>query len=301
MATRTHFGERQDAVTRDWGFFAHRSIYEFAAGFVRGKTCLEIGCGTGYGSQHLIASGAASLIAVDKDAAGLDALRKLHPAITFLARDLDLDGIDLPAGSVDVVFSSNVFEHLAYPDSVLVSAATALTDDGIAIIAVPPITSVGGLVENAKNIFHINNIPTWAWEAKLGRYFHEVRRYRHWVRPHKVAPLGAIIRDDPHPDDFTFTSETSREEETITAIFVAERPRRPPIAEPVVDEGCPAAWKAAKVEADARQAMVTRLKHEIADIGTWVAANRAQGTDRDFILDSVCRQLDFLCGRTEQE
>ena len=297
MTTRGNFGERQEPRPHEWGFLAHQSIYEFAGGFVRGRRCLEIGCGTGYGSDLLVQSGAASLIAIDKDATELNTLRSRHPTITFLARDLDLDGIDLPPRSVDVVFSSNVFEHLAYPDNALASAAAALTDDGIAIIAVPPITTVGGLVENAKNIFHINNIPTWAWGAKLGRYFHEVRRYRHWVRPHKVAPSGAIIRDDPHPDDFMFTAETGREEETITAIFVAERPRRPPIAEPVVDEGCPAAWKAAKVEADARQALVTGLKRDIADIGTWVAANRAQGTDRDFILDSVCRQLEFLTGR----
>lgn len=220
-----------------------------------------------------------------------------HPGITFLSRDLDLDGLDLPAGSVDLVFSSNVFEHLAYPDSAIEAAASALTDDGIAIIAVPPITSVGALVENARNIFHINNIPTWAWAAKLGRYFHQVRRYRHWVRPERVSRSGAILRDDPRPDDFVFAAVEGHAAETITAIFVAEQPRRPPLARTAVEEGCPAEWKAAKVEADARQAALTDLKRQLVEIGTWAADNRQRGVDAGFIVDSVCRQLEFLTGR----
>jgi SAM-dependent methyltransferase len=301
MTTRGNFGERQEPRPHDWGFLAHQSIYEFAGGFVRGRRCLEIGCGTGYGSDLLVQSGASSLIAIDKDATELNTLQARHPAITFLARDLDLDGIDLPARSVDVVFSSNVFEHLAYPDSGLEAAAAALTDDGIAIIAVPPITSVGALAENACNIFHINNIPTWAWATKLGRYFHQVRSYRHWVRPERVCRSGAIIRDDPRPDDFIFIPDPDPAAETITAIFVAEQPRRPPLAPTLVEEGCPVDWKAAKVEADARQAVVTGLKRHIADVGNWVKDNRAQGTDSNFILDSVCRQLGFLCGQTGQD
>lgn len=301
MILRGNFGERQDPNPCDWGFLAHRSIYEFAGGFVRGRRCLEIGCGTGYGSQHLVASGATSVIAIDKDAEGIEILRARHPTISFLPRDLDLEGLAVPTRSVDLVFSSNVFEHLAYPDSALEAAAAALTDDGIAIIAVPPITSVGALAENASNIFHINNIPTWAWATKLGRYFRRVRRYRHWVRPERVSRSGAIIRDDPRPDDFLFMPDPEPAGETITAIFVAEQPRRPPLARTSVEEGCPAEWKAAKVEADARQAMVTGLKRAMADIGTWVKENRAQGTDPEFILDSVCRQLGFLCGQTDQE
>ncbi|MFM7291557.1 MAG: class I SAM-dependent methyltransferase, partial [Planctomycetia bacterium] len=94
MTGRGNFGERQDPGADDgagdWGFLAHRSIYDFAGRYARGRRCLEIGCGTGYGSRLFLEAGATSLVAIDKDAAGLDALRARHPAITFVARDLDL-------------------------------------------------------------------------------------------------------------------------------------------------------------------------------------------------------------------
>lgn len=296
MDAQGNFGERQDAAGRDWGYHAHLSIYRFAADFVRGRRCLEIGCGTGYGSRFLRDAGATSLVAIDKDAAVLTGLRARHPDIDFLARDIDLDGLGVPERSCDVVFASNVFEHLSYPHEALAAAATTLSEDGLAIIAVPPITSIGMLSENARNIFHVNNIPTWAWMAKLGRYFHAVRRYRHWVVPHRITASGGIDRTQAGPDDFTF-SESEADEPTITAIFVAERPRRPVLAPLPDGEACPASWRAAKVEADARQRMVTDLKLQLAEIGAWAADNRSRGVDPDFIVDSVCRQLAFLTGQ----
>lgn len=296
MEGQGNFGERQEGTAKDWGFHAHLSIYRFAADYVRGRRCLEIGCGTGYGSRHLRDAGAASLVAIDKDEAVVARLRGRHPTVDFLARDIDLDGLGVPARSCDLVFSSNVFEHLAYPDRALADAAAALADDGLAIIAVPPITTVGMLAENARNVFHVNNIPTWAWTAKLGRYFHAVRRHRHWVAPRRLTAAGEIDRARCRLGDFTFPAATG-DEPTITAIFVAERPRRPPLEGPTEAETCPAEWRPAKVEADARQAALTDLKRQLVEIGTWAADNRHRGVDAGFIVDSVCRQLQYLTGR----
>lgn len=296
-AASGNFGERQEADRRDWGFHAHRSIYEFASRFVTGRRCLEIGCGTGYGSHRLLEAGAAAVVAIDKDAAVVDSLRRALPDIDCRCRDLDLDGLGVSPRSCDLVFSSNVFEHLAYPDLVLAEAAAALTDDGTAIIAVPPVTSIELLAANARNIFHVTNIPPRAWLAKLGRYFHDVRWYRHWVVPRLVKADGDIDREAAGAGDFTFAPQDDEQARTITAIFVASRPRRPPIAEPGAGECCPPAWRAAKVEADARQSVVMDLKRQLAEIEAWARENRDGGVDPAFILDGVCRQLSFLTAR----
>lgn len=302
MTPTGNFGERQEAGTADWGYLAHRSIYEFAARHAPGQRCLDIGCGTGYGVEMFLRGGARAVVAIDKDEAGLGALRRRHPQAAFLARDLDLEGLALAPASVDFAFSSNVFEHLAYPDRVLADVATALVDDGIAVVAVPPVATVGMLAENAKNIFHIHNIPPWAWATKLRRYFHDVVAYRHWVRPERLAADGGIMREDPRGDDFVF--EPAGEPapgccpETITAIFVARGPRRPPLERSTRAEECPAEWRAAKVEADARQEMVVDLKRQMADVEAWATDNRVRGTDPAFIIESVCRQLRFLTGRS---
>lgn len=301
MDSTGNFGERQEDGAADWGYLAHRSIYEFAARQAPGKRCLDIGCGAGYGVDVFLRGGARAVVAIDKDEAGLEALRRRHPQATFHARDLDLEGLALAPASVDFAFSSNVFEHLAYPDRVLADVAAALVDAGIAIVAVPPVASVGMLAENAKNIFHIHNIPPWAWAAKLRRYFHDVAVYRHWVRPERLAADGGIVREDPRGDDFVFepagAPAPGRCVETITAIFVASGPRRPPLEPATRAEQCPEEWRAAKVEADARQEMVVDLKRHIAEVERWAADNRALGTDPAFIVESVCRQLRFLTGR----
>jgi SAM-dependent methyltransferase len=298
MVERGNFGERQDDSRRDWGYYKHLSIYAFAAPFVAGRRCLEIGSGSGYGSRLLLEAGAASLLAIDKDVAGLDALRRDYPAVDVLACDLDLDGLEVPPATHDVVFSSNVFEHLVYPDSTLAAAAAALVDDGLFIIAVPPVASIDDLVRNGMNIFHVTNIPPRAWAAKLRRYFHDVAAFRHWIRSGTVSPEGEVRGGEPCLDNFTFAPDAG-DAPTINSIFVARRPRRPPIAQPVEEEGCPQEWRPAKVEADARQAMVVKLKTEIDEARRWAEDARRKGADMNFILDSVCRQLRFLCDQAE--
>lgn len=297
MGDRSNFGERQAADRPDWGFHAHLSLYAFAAEFVRGRRCLEVGCGTGYGTRLLLECGATEVIAIDKDVGCLADLAAAHPALRLQAGDIDLTGLRVPPRSVDVVFSSNVFEHLAYPDEALAQIGAALVDDGLAIIAVPPILSPGMLAENARNIFHVNNIPPAAWVAKLGRFFETVRRHRHWVRPEKLLPTGDIERSAARTTDFLFSAAGPLDEPTITAIFVAGRPRRPPRAATPEAEACPAEWRADKVEADARQKMVTDLKRQLGEIVDWAATNRASGVDAGFIIDSICRQLAFLTDR----
>lgn len=39
-------------------FLAHLSIYSFFSRYTAGKRVLDLGCGTGYGSDHLVAQGA---------------------------------------------------------------------------------------------------------------------------------------------------------------------------------------------------------------------------------------------------
>lgn len=291
-----NFGERQRADRPDWGFHAHMSIYRFAAAFVAGKRCLEIGCGTGYGSEHLLGAGPRCLVAIDKAEDVLAELRGRLPAIRFVRRDLDVEGVGLPGETFDVAFSSNVFEHLAYPDAVLEDLVSVLAPDASLLLAVPPVINPGMLAENAKNLYHINNIPPSAWVAKLGRFFHEVRVFRHWVVPERLDAAGEIVRTDPAPDDFVFTEIATPDVTTITSVFLALRPRETVLPADPEAERCPAAWRPRKVEADARQEMYATLLRQLEEIRTWAESNRAANVDREMIITAVCRQLAYLTG-----
>lgn len=306
MSELGNFGERQDTATRDWGFLAHLSIYEFAARYAGGKACLDVGCGTGYGADHLRQRGAASMVGFDKDAGVIEVLSGRYPEVAFRAVDFEMDGLPLPESSVDLLYSSNVLEYIAYVDPVLAECARVLRPDGVAVIAVPPVMSPGMLAMNARNLFHINNIPPWAWQTKLGRYFGEVAYFRHWVRPDKVAADGGPTRDGAVLDDFVFERDDDWRTDTITSVFVCRERRAVPLPR-LADEGCPESWRPAKLEAEARQEVFVDLERrqrdtlawwrsEMAGLRAWLEQARAQGADPRAMVDAIARQLRHYDG-----
>lgn len=298
MKAENSYGERQECENKDWGYYAHLSIYNFGLGYLKNLDCLEIGCGTGYGTNLLQEGGVKSILAIDKSEKEITMLKKRYPKIDFLARDLDLEGLQLGSIRVDAVFSSNVFEHLAYPEKTLEGIHASLRERGIFILAIPPVTTKGMLEMNAKNLFHINNIPPWAWMTKLNRYFEEVTYYRHWVKNNKITNSGEINRDSPSILDFVFTQEKSKiisdvwSNKTITSVFICRSPKAF-IEQPSESEECPVEWHAKKTEADARQNALIELKIKLSDLVEWADKNRRENVDKSFILDGITRQIKY--------
>jgi 2-polyprenyl-3-methyl-5-hydroxy-6-metoxy-1,4-benzoquinol methylase len=58
-------GERVVADDKNFSYYAHLSIYDFARPFAAGRHVLDAGCGTGYGSFFLASYGASEVTAVD--------------------------------------------------------------------------------------------------------------------------------------------------------------------------------------------------------------------------------------------
>jgi len=301
MAGLGNYGERHESDIKDWGYYAHLSIYGFSIPLAKNKNCLEIGCGTGYGANFLRENGVSSVCAVDKEERVLKELRVRYQNVSFHSADLDLSGLPFPNKSFEFVFSSNVFEHIAYVDPVLGHCARVLKPEGSAVFAVPPVITVGMLAGNARNIFHINNIPPWSWERKLSRYFFEVEYYRHWVRPERIRTNGSIEQEGASLEDFIFLLDKDYDPNTITSVFVCRYPRQDPLVQ-VVPEDCPEEWKARKVEAEARQSAFIDLQRaseessswwnqEIASLLSWIEKNRKDGVELSAILDAVVRQL----------
>src|SRR5688572_19675174 len=67
-----------------WG--DHRSRYHFAGSYLRGRTVLDIACGTGFGGPILLRTGAARVVGMDLEWEGLaEARREIVPRY-FLCR-----------------------------------------------------------------------------------------------------------------------------------------------------------------------------------------------------------------------
>ncbi|MEO8055239.1 MAG: class I SAM-dependent methyltransferase [Acidobacteriota bacterium] len=213
-------------------FLAHESLYRLASPYAAGARVLDAGCGTGYGAAVFAEAGAKSVLAVDLDSFSIRFARRRYsrPAISF--RSADCERLALPPRSFDLVFSSNVLEHLEHPEAFLGAAFDALATDGVAVIAVPPITTEGVLEENRGIHYHRSNFTLSEWAALLARFSWSVTLYHH--RFVGSGPLPDFTSPFPSPgsaSDYALVEGTVDEAYRTcpyTAVFVARRVERPP-------------------------------------------------------------------------
>lgn len=223
----TPFGESVWPGVRNDLFLAHESIYGFFEGYTEGRRVLDAGCGTGYGSFHLSSAGAVSVLGVDLDTRSIRYARRRYcrPGLEF--RVADIEGLDLPEGSFDVIVSSNVLEHLARPERFLSSAKGLLSEDGRLLIALPPITWPGALDWHRGIHYHRSNLTVDEWLALFRESGWSVEIFSHRYPP---DPLSLSFRSpfpsDVDPDAFAFVA-TDRDgvyrEPAITAIYVLRK------------------------------------------------------------------------------
>ena len=208
-------------------FVAHESLYRLAAKYVAGARVLDAGSGTGYGAAIFAGAGARSVLAIDLDPFSIRFARRhfSQPEISF--QRADCEKLALPAHSLDLVFSSNVLEHLEHPGTFLDRAFNALVPGGAAVFAVPPITTEGALKENRGIHYHRSNLTLSEWAALLSRLPWWVTLYHHRFvgsgpPPDFTSPFPSRLS----VEDFSLPEGTVDEAYRscpITAVFVARR------------------------------------------------------------------------------
>ncbi len=95
---------------------------------------LELGAGDGYQSSLLIKY-AKHLICTELNEARL--IKARHPSISNKVCDAEIIYTYFPEDSFDLIFSSNMFEHLPNPLAALQGINKILKDSGIAILIMP--------------------------------------------------------------------------------------------------------------------------------------------------------------------
>ncbi len=202
---------------------AHKSIYAFFKNYVVGKTVLDAGCGTGYGSASLARHGSRSVLGIDVDTYSIRYAQNKFKADNLTFAIGDCEALNLPGNSMDVVVSSNMLEHLVSPGSFLRALRSVLRDGGIALIAVPPITNERLLADNQANPFHKSNLWIDDWIDLFRSHGFGLEMFRH--SHHELAALdfGSFRPSRFSVDDFTFPP-SSRDElyakQSLTAIFL---------------------------------------------------------------------------------
>ncbi|MFZ0040364.1 MAG: class I SAM-dependent methyltransferase [Solirubrobacteraceae bacterium] len=114
----------------------HVSRYLWAAQAARGRTVLDAGCGTGYGSRLLAAGGAREVVGIDIAEAVLEAIAPTMPDSVRLQMG-DLRQLELDDDSFDLIVCFEVIEHFEDPSIVLGELVRVLAPDGLLLISSP--------------------------------------------------------------------------------------------------------------------------------------------------------------------
>jgi 2-polyprenyl-3-methyl-5-hydroxy-6-metoxy-1,4-benzoquinol methylase/uncharacterized protein YbaR (Trm112 family) len=224
-------GERVTHLYPNDCYVAHLSIYDFVVPMVAGRNVLDAGGGAGYGAHHLAAHGARLVQAIDASPKAVEFSRAhfARPNLRYDVRRLE-DAGRLERGAWDVVVCSNVLEHVANAERFLAGVCGLVRADGTLVLAVPPIVNESLRAQNLANPYHLNIWTPRQWLHVLERFFADVQPLQHWYDKPGVelnlvnSPAETVVT----PADFVFKPVPVGAlyvEPTITAVFVARRPR----------------------------------------------------------------------------
>jgi SAM-dependent methyltransferase len=121
----------------NYWFRRHEAAYRWVAATVplAGRTVVEAGVGEGYGGQVLADAGAAVVLGLDLDATTLRHVVRSYPPVLPVRANL----VRLPcrSGSVDVVVSNQVVEHLWDQAGFVAECARVLRPGGRLVLTTP--------------------------------------------------------------------------------------------------------------------------------------------------------------------
>lgn len=189
---------RERYVPGTWSKIAeyeHLPRYEFAKKIAIGKTVLDFGCGTGYGSAAL-SQVAENVTGLDIDHAAISWANATHhnPKLTF-HRCSDL-GSTLSPGSFDVVTCFEMIEHVTYETQQLVieSISRLLQDNGLLIISTPnpEITKLYGA-----NPYHLREMTLLQFRELLTPHFPHIQILEQRVR-NSIAFDSIVVSQEVH-------------------------------------------------------------------------------------------------------
>lgn len=120
-------------------YLFHVATYDFCRPYIEGKTVLDFGCGSGYGT-HMLSKHCKDITGVDisPDAVRFAAANYRNDNLTYRQiDDVQTTPLPYPDSSFDVVISFQVMEHIAQDAKYLREISRVLKKDGIVIIATP--------------------------------------------------------------------------------------------------------------------------------------------------------------------
>jgi 2-polyprenyl-3-methyl-5-hydroxy-6-metoxy-1,4-benzoquinol methylase len=131
-----HTGERCCPDFPDENFTNHLKVYRFASQFCRGKTILDVGCGTGYGTA-LLAESSKKVVGIDLSRQAVRYAQRRYRSANLEFLRMSAESLEFADRSFDFVLSTENFEHLRDQRANLRQTSRILTDEGMLLLATP--------------------------------------------------------------------------------------------------------------------------------------------------------------------
>jgi len=116
----------------DFVILAHIQRYEWITPYVKNLRCLDVGCGSGYGTHYLAENGVRMITGIDLSGSGINYANKHYKRENIDFIQMDACNLEFQDNSFDAVICFDVLEHLNEEDQIrLVSeAARVLSEHG---------------------------------------------------------------------------------------------------------------------------------------------------------------------------
>lgn len=151
----------------------HEKAYEKASEMAHGKTVLDLGCNTGYGS-HILSSVAQKIIGVDVSEKAIKVARELYGPDNIEFQVIDGKKLPFADGGFDLITSFQVVEHIVAHEAYLQEIKRVLSPGGCAIFTTPnrSIRLYPGM--KPWNDLHVTEYEAAELKKLLGDYFSNV-------------------------------------------------------------------------------------------------------------------------------
>jgi len=150
----------------------HVSRYLFASPLVAGRSALDVGCGTGYGTA-VLARTARRVLALDVSAESVAFARTSYPARNAEFLVADCRQIPLGSQTIDTAVCFEVIEHIAEQEALLKEIHRVLQPDGLLAISTP--NRIYYTEERKEtNPFHVREFDFEEFLTLLKRFFAHV-------------------------------------------------------------------------------------------------------------------------------
>ncbi len=179
----------------------HVTRYLFATQFVSNKVCLDIACGSGYGSHRLRNGGARMVVGGDNALKGIEYATKNYAQnnVHFML----LDGQQLPFTDIsfDIIVSMATIEHIKNPSLFISECHRLIKPGGLFLCSAVNKAMYSPYSQEPYGVRHFQEFYIDEFEALVSEYFGEIEIYGqgfqvkgikfelYQLLKHKILPL----------------------------------------------------------------------------------------------------------------